>query len=162
MISVSNCRKYLAYIWYGMTLPTMFVLVYMTMYNVSIGDRATELWGWFTPLVAPMLSLITSVMFTNNAPPPAGPRHVQKHRFGIAAIASGLYLVLIGGCVLSLPAVHYSFDKLHSYSLFLSLFQAVVLVMIGLFFGARDAGAGAPLGAAPSGPPASRGQIAMS
>jgi len=133
-VSVSSARRRLAILWFSLG-GLLFVIVFAQTVANYYGDKVNEAWGWFLPLVMPMLSLIIGVFVADPLNETTGAMRVSSFVYRLAISLSSVYLlamlivVVIGQLTTTPPLVLMKLS-----SLGLGPLGGLVTAAVGIFF----------------------------
>ncbi len=101
-ISMKECRRRLATLWFAVGLTLFVVLVLQSVLD-RFGDRVEDAWSWFLPSVMPTLLLIVGVLVLDVASGGYVDRNVDPFFFWLTFSLSALYLLLVAATLLLQP-----------------------------------------------------------
>lgn len=134
MLTLRQCRKRLATIWFVGSGVLFVLLVLQTIFK-HYGDRAEDVWSWFLPLIMPSLSLIIGVLVWNGLGPDTQTLSADTFVYRVAAVLSLLYLIVLGLTFFLSPFSPWTpLELMKQSSLYLGPFQGIVAACLGAFF----------------------------
>ena len=132
-------RSFLAYLWVVGSVALIVLAISFHVIGDRYGNRDGEVWEWLLPSFMPTLTLIISVLVTDNQND-SSTSTVSKTLFHITAGCASVYLLLLF-CLLLFPQAGNevdSIDKLKQTSIYLGPLQGIVSAAYGAFFISRS------------------------
>jgi hypothetical protein len=147
-ISMSICKKRLAILW---SVSFLFLFIVILMYTVlgRYNDKFEDIWSWLTQNTLPTMSLIVSTFVVDVLDSPSIDKVVDEFYFKFCYWGCFAYLSILIITILSVPV---ALDNIHiatslnneesmtaiiflkKSNFWLSPFQALVNVLLGVFF----------------------------
>jgi cytochrome bd-type quinol oxidase subunit 2 len=133
-MSIEECRKRLAIVWFVISGVLFFVLILQTIFG-RYADRVSEAWSWFLPTIMPSLSLIAATWASDLSRESTQAEKANAFLYRLALLVSVFYLCAI---VLVVFASAFSqippLEMMRQSNLFLGPIQGLVAAVIGIFF----------------------------
>jgi uncharacterized membrane protein len=131
-MTVRSAKLSLSIGWLIAVGPLIIVLV-LRQLNGFFGSDLKEVWNWFSQFVLPGLTLLGGA-WTVSASPNDQKEIDNKPVFWVAVALSGFYLILLYIVVASQVGTAQPVNQLKDSGLFLGIFQALVIGVLGKFF----------------------------
>jgi len=140
MLTIKQCRRRLAVIWFIGSAILFLLLIAQTIFK-HYGDRATAVWSWFLPMIMPTLSLIIGVLVWDAQDKAPGRGHADRFLYRLAAILSASYLLILSLTFFLSPFVPWTpLELMAQSSLYMGPFQGLVAAALGAFFVSKPSG----------------------
>lgn len=140
-VPLEKARKNLLAIWlFGSCVPLMLLII-NTIFNKYQQGADTQVWGWFTPLIFPTISLMVSTLGESAMSGKRAKKYVNKDFYGITKLLSFFYLLVVS-CVIFLEPLS-KLDPVPLFTksnLFISPIQAIVVAALSYLFYTAKAG----------------------
>ena len=131
---MTECRKKLTRLWFGLSGFLFIILILQTILD-HYGQEATEVWGWFLPMVLPTLSLIIGVVVVEFSERKKVNRYADRFLFRLSFLLSAIYLTIIALLIFLQPFLERPpLEIMKQSNLWLGPFQGLVSAAIGAFF----------------------------
>lgn len=134
-----RARWWLAGLWLSGWVALALVLFGQNLGN-RYGERGTEAWGWYLPMVTPTAMLIVGVLVAEyRAGARRGSRKVGGPMFALVMGLSAAYLLVVALTILLPPLLSQvtPLEAMARSSLLLGPFQGLVAAALGAFFSAK-------------------------
>ena len=133
-LTLRQCRKRLAAIWLIGSGILFFTVILQTIFK-HYGDKSSDVWAWFLPLIMPTLSLIMGVLVWDALDRSVEIPTADKFMYRLAGILSSLYLLVLGFTFFLSPFSPWTpLELMKQSSLYLGPFQGLVAGSLGVFF----------------------------
>ena len=136
MVAKSVARQWLALVWIVGSLILASVLFFQTMVSEIFAGQDVEIWDWLTRALIPNACLMLGVLGAEKLGKESASTFVSRTLVGLAIIISLAYLLALG-VVMALIPLRFSLQPIEASSAPLKFFQALVGVVIGIFFAAK-------------------------
>lgn len=132
-ISVVQCRKRLAALWFIGTAIVLLILMILAM-GGRYSSYEQDVWNWFLPAVVPTFSLMVGV-FLADLRGMSSDKHVDPSIYRLAACLSIAYFSIVLLTILLQPFIAADpLELLQRSNLWLTPLQALVTLSLGAFF----------------------------
>jgi hypothetical protein len=131
-MTVRAAKMALSLGWLIAAAPLIFVLV-LRQQSGFFGTDPKDVWGWFSQFVLPALTLLGGAWSVTVSPNDAKPID-NPLVFWVAAALSLFYLALLYLVIANLVGSQHPLVQLKDSSLFLGIFQGLVIGVLGKFF----------------------------
>lgn len=133
-MSIEQCRKRLAIVWFVISGILFLVLVLQTIFG-RYADKVNEAWSWFLPTIMPSLSLIAATWVSDLRHENVQVEHANTFLYRLALMLSVFYLLVIVLVVFLSPLSQTPpLEMMRQSNLFLGPIQGLVAAVIGVFF----------------------------
>lgn len=139
VVTKRAAQRNLTIIWAGFTLFLSVIFFVQTIISDKYPGQNDEVWDWFMPLVFPTLTLMIGVLVAVAQSPDAGQPGVDKFYYRLTLGAFLVYFLTLLAVILSAPLDFINnqtpaLDHLKKATKLLSALQAVVTLVLGIFF----------------------------
>ena len=116
-------------------LSCLLILLIVQTICEKYGENATEVFGWFLPIVMPTLSLIIGILIMDAIGKGIKFKIVDRFLFRVAFALSTFYLILVALTILLQPfAEKQPIEVIRQSNLWLGPLQGLVAALLGAFF----------------------------
>lgn len=130
-------QRWLAGIWiFGFIVISLLLLIQTAISDIY-GDEAPRIWNWFKDAVVPTVTLMLGVVIVDIARTDAARRPADRFVFTLSVALSAVYLSAIM-VIIGVVANTYSFDAIERSRNYLEIYQGLVAISIGAFFGTAE------------------------
>jgi hypothetical protein len=147
LLSMSYCKKRLAILWFISFVIIFLIILAQTVFG-KYEDKFEEAWNWLTQNTLPTLSLIVSTFVVDIFENTQNDKKVDAFYYKFCLFGCSVYLFVLLLTILSQPIAHMyikinhnenfesmtSIDFLKKSNLWLSPLQALISVLLGVFF----------------------------